>query len=304
MPSINLMIRDLEKLADEYSGHSALDDKELQGMDAFDRTKREIREGMNKLSPEIERLNDLRKAAPEGRSRDTIEIYAANTKALHVISSKWLLLKEWVKKEEKKGSKSKTEPELLATRKEAVVQLGKEIEALSQKNSHVKEVKKSDLQIKLEDKKKNRAKRQRKKRGEGGDDTKDDGKTDGGDDMSVDSADARSAGPVSVQEQKFMEEIQASREEEENILGDINKALDDLKEVAINIGQGLEEGKKIAEDVANNVEKLNEKFRTANQRLAEMIEENGGMSQWCTTIFCIVLLIALVGYILKITNSI
>lgn len=304
MPSINLMIRDLEKLADEYSGSSAQDDKELQGMDAFDRTKREIREGISKLSPEIERLNELRKAAPEGRSRDTIEIYAKNTKDLHGISSKWLLLKEWVKKEEKKGAKSKIEPELLATRKEAVVQLGKEIEALSQKNSHVKEVKKSDLQIKLEDKKKNRAKRQRKKRGEGGDDTKDDGKTDAADDMSVDSADARNAGPVSVQEQKFMEEIQASREEEENILGDINKALDDLKEVAINIGQGLEEGKKIAEDVTHQVEKLNEKFRTANQRLAEIIEENGGMSQWCTTIFCIVLLIALVGYILKITNSI
>lgn len=40
-------------------------------------------------------------------------------------------------------------------------------------------------------------------------------------------------------------------------------------------------------------------YKTANERLADILEQSGGLSRWCPMVICLIILLALIGYIVN-----
>lgn len=84
------------------------------------------------------------------------------------------------------------------------------------------------------------------------------------------------------------------------MLEDIEKCVDELKHLSLSINRGLQ----VQGDMLNRAEHKMDgninKLATANTRLQRVLEENGGVTRWCSLLVCLVVLLALVGYILQI----
>ena len=88
--------------------------------------------------------------------------------------------------------------------------------------------------------------------------------------------------------------------EQDEILDELSKSMDEIKAIATSINRGLKMQDVMLHKVDDKIDSATEKLTTANTRLHEILESNGGMSRWCPIIICLIVLIALVGYILSI----
>lgn len=307
MPSINNIIKDLDTITDRYMpqdstrGRMELSSQELKEMDAFKRAKHELHNLLVETRESVDHFIDLRKSAEYERTLATIELHHTNSKKLKQASELWKKCKELLKKDEQR-----LDPSELAQRKEAVVALAEDIQNLTHMNTMTRPddqrpsasvETKNEVQRALEDKwEKRRQGRVANRRGgrTGGGGGGGDGK-DGG--FTINDEDIRSQAPASDAEAQFMQLVEKSREEEDEILGLMITGMKDLDQIAVDIQGGLEEGKKLATKITNDVVRVNDKLRTTNQQIAEVMESSGGMSRWCPVVIFLVLLLALIGYL-------
>ena len=88
--------------------------------------------------------------------------------------------------------------------------------------------------------------------------------------------------------------------QQDKMLEEISRGLDELKEIATEANKHLTIQKAMLDQVDEKMDQTIKGFKTANQRLKTMLDESGGMSRWCPVIICLVVLLALVGYIFNI----
>jgi len=133
-----------------------------------------------------------------------------------------------------------------------------------------------------EERRKKRDKRRRGRKGEEKDDELDDFKD---------------TQPMSAQVQAFMEEKDQAIKEQDLILTEINKGLDDLLHMAEDINKTLKVQDAMLDELGQKIDNNIEAFKTANLKLKHLLKESGGLSRWCPMLICLIILLALLGYI-------
>jgi len=215
-------------------------------------------------------------------------------------------------------TRKKLEEKVLLDRKKMMNILAKEIQDLTNKNSHVKGPKESEtakqLKARSEEKEKKRRERRRKKRGEKeeegeGEEETTDGKKkkkkkkkkgdDEGPDVDIEEEDLRPVQPLSDAEAQFFSQVQEAKDEQDKMLDDIYKGMTDLKNIATDMHTSIKTTAAMADEIGKQMDKTISTFETSNQRLKELLEESGGLSRWCPLLICLIILIALVGYMFK-----
>jgi len=124
-----------------------------------------------------------------------------------------------------------------------------------------------------------------------------------GDDKEDEMDDFKDSQPMSVQAQAFIEEKDQAIKEQDNILVEINKGLDDLLHMAEDINKTLKVQDAMLDELGQKIDNNIEAFKTANVKLKHLLKESGGLSRWCPIIICFVILLALVGYIYSIARG-
>jgi len=114
--------------------------------------------------------------------------------------------------------------------------------------------------------------------------------------------DMKEVRPMSAQEQTFMEEKDTAYKEQEVILDEINKGLEELLEIGEDMNKNLKVQGHMLEELGDKIDANIENFKNANVRLKHLLDESGGLSRWCPIIICFIILIALCGYIFSIVK--
>jgi len=276
--------------------------EEMKNMDDFQRKKYDLNVLMRDLRKDITRLQELKKEKGEDtRDQAVIKLQHNNDKALKQATDLWNDLKTILIKDEKK---KKLEQGEMQTRTKIIGLLGEEIVELNNKNSRVKHVRTPD-ELQMENRREDNARQKREKRSnrrarrgrKGGKD----GDGGGGADDLADELDA--AQPVTQQEQEFMDKVDANVAEQDEILGQISKGLDELKDLGLEMGKTLAVQQAMIEEIDTKMDETIDKFKTANGRLKHILEQSGGLSRWCPMIICLCLLLGLIGYAIHVSKQ-
>ncbi len=91
-------------------------------------------------------------------------------------------------------------------------------------------------------------------------------------------------------------------EEQDKILSEISRGLDDLKELANEANKQLVLQGAMLQQMDEKMDTTINNFKVANKRLKDILEESGGMSRWCPIMICLIFLLGLVGYIFGIAK--
>jgi len=280
----------------------SLHEAELKEMDPFTRIKTQLNDILRPLSKEVDRLGELRSSAPEGRDRNTIALFAENSKNLQQAAILWQQLKTLIQKEEtKKGIDEKT----ISDRKKLVTILGTEIKDITNRNNHVSSStvrahESKSLHIMRDRKEERERKRGRRQQGENRDESNKE-KDNKSADIEIDGE----VHPiqVSVEDQKFFDEVEDEKRNQDKMLDELIVGLTDLQDLAGTIRIDLVASNELIKEIDDEAEKLNQKFKGSNKRLQDMLEEMGGVTRWCPMLICVVLLIALIGYMYNMLKS-
>jgi len=273
----------------------------MKNFDDFQRKKYDLNVHMRELRKDILRLQELKKEKGEdSRDQAVIRLQLSTDKGLKEATAMWNDLKTIFIKDEKKKKVDQGE---LQTRKKIIALLGEEIVELSNKGARVKIAKTADIsnmEARRDEAAKRREKRgnnRRARRGRKGDKGTDGG---GGDDLG-DELDA--AQPISQQEQEFMDKVDANVQDQDEILTQISKGLDELKDIGMEMNKELGVQKVMIEEIDTKMDATIAKFKTANGRLKDILEQSGGLSRWCPMIICLCLLLGLVGYAIHVSQQ-
>jgi len=116
--------------------------------------------------------------------------------------------------------------------------------------------------------------------------------------IDLDDVDMKSV-DVSPEIQQFFDEVDEEKAKQDKMLEEILKGMIELEDIAKNIHIDIVASNTLIENITEDADNVNKKLKNSNQRLKEMLEETGGLSQWCARLICLVLLIALVGYLFQ-----
>jgi len=297
---ISVMLTELKKLKAELL--PSAEEEELKGFDDFQKCKHGLNVQLRDLRKDLQDYQERAKSQKE-ETKDAVSIKLQQKmhNELKQVMSSWEQLKELlVKDEKKKGSKRLPDGEL-ASRRKALQVLGEEIKDLTPKISggfiarteeerqmaERVEKRKAEREAKL----KGKRRAPRDKKGKKGKEGKD-GVREEDEEYKFDSV------PATQEEQLFYDKVEANIAEQDEILDQINKGLDELKDIASSINKELEVQAAMIEEVGSKIDAANNKLRTANGRLQDILEQSGGVSRWCPILICLCLLLGLVGYIL------
>jgi len=306
------MLKDLRDMQSELLPNETSDKmkEDLKNMDAFGKKKVALNAKLKECRDGIARLDEAKRTLAVGqRDQDVIKITAENRAALKEATTLWTELKEEFIKDENKSGKKKLDQKILIERRKLTKLLGKEIVDLTNRNqsSSVRDGpgrptlslsgapdnddptkadrdarRKTKEAQQREDRRKKRDKRRRGRKGEEKDDEMDDFKD---------------AQPMSAQVQAFMEEKDTALKEQDGILTEINKGLDDLLHMAEDINKTLKVQDAMLDELGTKIDNNIEAFKTANLKLKHLLKESGGLSRWCPILICFIILLALLGYI-------
>jgi hypothetical protein len=304
---LNQMLVDLAQMKSELlpDEKDKAREEEMKSFDDFQRKKHGLNVLLENIRKNVDRLNELRKKlSSDERDVQTIQLQSSNTDQLREALAQFNQLKSILQKDEKKTGKKKLDDKELADRRHYVILLGEEIKNLSNQNTRIKIVHTEEeeaIAARAERRKaKDSEKRERRERNR-----RNRGKSRGKDDDIVDEEelDRAAAGSViSEQELAFEEKVAANMAEQNEILVAISDGLDELKELATEANKQLTVQAAMLEQVDEKMDQTIKQFKTANQRLKNMLEESGGMSRWCPILICVIVLLALVGYIFGIVK--
>jgi methyl-accepting chemotaxis protein len=303
---IGVIVADLKKmkvaLVGEDGDGNEISEEELKTMDKFQKKKRELNLALKRLRDDSAKLTELRKAKGDERDKNVIALMADNNKLIQSSGEMWKELKQILQDDSRneKIAKKLTEKEL-SNRNRTIQLLGQEICDLTALNNRVKDSGPKNIDEltqatnKLEGKKdagrKERTDRLNKRKERRG------GGKAGKAGMDIEDGDIRDVTPASAQEQKFMDQAQANVAEQDEMLTEIAKGLDELKELSLDMNKQLTMQNTMIVEVGDEMDKTIEKFKTANGKLKTILDDNGGMTRWCPMIICLCLLLALAGYL-------
>lgn len=303
---IGVIVADLKKmkvaLVGEDGDGTELTEEELKTMDKFQKKKRELNLALKRLREDTAKLTELRRAKGDEPDKNVIALMAENNKTIQTSGEAWKELKRILQDDSKneKMAKKLGEKEL-SNRTRTIELLGQEICNLTALNSRVKDsgpknteeltqsTNKLDSVKKDSSRKTDRQNRRKERRGGG--------KADKDGAIKLDDTDFRDVTPSSPQEQKFMDQVQANVAEQDEMLDEISKGLDELKELSLDMNKQLTMQNAMINEVSDEMDKTIEKFKTANGRLKDILDDQGGMTRWCPMIICLCLLLALAGYL-------
>jgi len=275
----------------------------LKTMDKFQKKKRELNLALKRLRDDSAKLSELRKAKGDERDKNVIGLMAENNKVIQSCGEMWKELKQILQDDTRNPKMAKTLGEKeLNNRNRTIQLLGQEICDLTALSNRVKDSGPKNIDElttatnKIESKKdagrKERTDRLNKRKERRGG-----GKTGKGGAMELDDGDIRDVTPASAQEQKFMDQVQVNVGEQDEMLDEIAKGLDELKELSLDMNKQLTLQNTMITEVGDEMDKTIEKFKTANGKLKDILDDNGGMTRWCPMIICLCLLLALAGYL-------
>lgn len=297
-----MIVADLKKmkvaLVGEDGDGTEISEEELKTMDKYQKKKRELNLNLKKLREDTGKLTDLKKAKGDERDKNVIALISENTKLGNNCGAMWKELKLIVEEDAKNPKLVKTLGEKeMSTRSRTVQLLGQEIVDLTALNNRVKDsgpknVEELDTATNKVERKEAARKSDRNRRKE-----RRAGKTGKGGAMELDDAEERDVSPASPQEQKFMDQVLVNVGEQNEMLDEIAKGLDELKELSLDMNKQLTLQNSMINEVSDEMDKTIEKFKTANGRLKDILDDNGGMTRWCPMIVCLCLLLALAGYL-------
>jgi len=300
-------VADLKKmkvaLVGEDGDGNELSEEELKTMDKFQKKKRELNLALKRLRDDSSKLSELRKIKGDERDKNVIALMAENNKTIQGCGEMWKELKQILQDDTRNAKMAKTLGEKeLNNRNRTIQLLGQEICDLTALSNRVKDSGPKNIDElttatnKIESKKdagrKERTDRLNKRKERRGG-----GKTGKGGAMELDDGDIRDVTPASAQEQKFMDQVQANVGEQDEMLDEIAKGLDELKELSLDMKKQLTLQNTMITEVGDEMDKTIEKFKTANGKLKDILDDNGGMTRWCPMIICLCLLLALAGYL-------
>lgn len=291
-----------------------LSKKELANMDGFQRNKHELNRMLTELREDAETLAKMRENESEGkRSMNVIQQMQANHHKLVAAKELWQQMQVQLQKDEKalEQKKKKALPaKELQARWDILNTLAKEIKMLADANSRMKPEKKDETRRTARRRDKDRGgddddeergggrrsgRRKGRRRGRKGGDDDDDG---GRDEADMEDIDAQMQ-QMSEKQQAFMDRKDAAYGQQDELLDDISKGLDELKKIGTDINKELKVQNAMLDEVDKHMDKNITNLKNANTRLKEMLEESGGLSRWCPMLICFILLLAIVGYIIS-----
>eukprot|EP00808_Paulinella_micropora_P015762 g19167.t1 len=261
-------------------------------MDKWQQQKHVLDMKLKQCRDAVDKLDAMKRTLKEGqRDKEIIMTLQANSKLIKEATGMWSVLKQLMVADEKK--KKKLDPKLLENRRKLTQNLGQEIVELGNRNRRVRgNDTVADLEKQTETKKdtRNAAKRnerreKRKRRNKG------------------DNVDEPEPVEMTEQQQAFMDIKDTAFEEQDQLLDEISKGLDELMEIATDQQKELTLQKDMMADLENKIDEKNAVLRSSNKRLKEMLEETNGLTRWCPMLMCIILLLALVGYIFKMVQQ-
>jgi hypothetical protein len=101
----------------------------------------------------------------------------------------------------------------------------------------------------------------------------------------------------------FVEEAGRQREEQDAMLDQILRGVNELHDVAKTIRTQIDIGSAIADEVGNKLDRQTERFRSANRSLGQILkDESEGCDRWIPATICLIILLALVGYLYSISS--
>lgn len=293
-------------------------EEELKNMDDFQKKKHELNTLMSSIREDLRQLDEIRAANAGGRAGQTeITLKANNTRRLQQTKTLLAELENVLEKDKKKNTRksSKADQSLnnaaqdtqLAKRTQIVSLLHKELVDMQNRNVGVSLRTSSDEKA-MEDRhltRNQREKEERRNARKAGKDARNNTRkssiTGKNKDMTVDihNEDFRDMKPASEQEQMFADQAIVNIHEQDQLLDQIGDGLDELKEIAIDMNKALKFQNDMIPEIGSKVDHVNKKIDSANQRLEQIFEMNGGMTRWCPMCVCMILLLALVGYIVN-----
>jgi len=289
------MIADLqtikaELLPDEKDKQRAED---MKHFDDFQRKKHGLNVMLQDIRADVDRLNELRKKlGREERDTQTIRLQSDNTIRLKEAIELFNDVKKQLDKDAARTGRKKLEEKELNDRRHLVILLGEDIKDLTNQNARVKAIageNETELAIRVE-KRRQRETERREKRTEAR-------KSRRHLRNDFDADELKEAQPYSEQEQAFEQKVAENMAEQDAMLQEIINGLDELKEIANEANKQLTVQKAMLEQVDDKIDSNIRQFKSANKRLQTILDESGGLSRWCPVLICLVVLLALIGYL-------
>jgi len=293
---LEVMLTDLRQIKGELLGQE-MDEKrleEMKGFDDFQKKKHALNLFLAETRKEVERLVEMKKNLGEEKDRDTntIKLESANRKKLQEAIGMFNEIKKQLMADLKKheAGKSKLEAKDIEDRKTMVALFAREIQDLTKKNSRVKpiaqeeesELAKSRREARKQKKEEEKARRERRRKGKKSGEAEEP---------------EEEPQPMTAEEQAFMQQHDQNLKDQDELLDEISKGMDELKQIGLDMNKTLTIQNQMLDVIEEKVDKNIEKLKNANKRLKDIMEQSGGMTVWCPRLVCIIILLALVGYI-------
>jgi len=256
------LMNELTQVYKECGGKDEKREEEMKLMDDFQRKRTALNEFLQQLSEDTEKLMQLRADKKgDGRGLDEISIISDNQNKLREAQKMFNALKEQLTQDKKKN---RIEEKEFVIRFQQLNVYAKEIETLAKKNSRVKEIKsnialvtdagnRQSLREKKELDRKKRRERQ-KRRGQ------------------IDEEDIEELPELTAQEQMFLEQVQRNEAEQNMILDEMSKGLEELKVMSLDIQEKLKVQNEIINVVDEKLDRNIEQFQSANKRLKAFVD--------------------------------
>lgn len=290
---LDLWLRDLEDMKAELIPDSKKNKtkEDMKGLDKWQKSKYTLENKLKDVRASVNKLDEIKRTLREGeRDKETITLINQNQKMLKECTAMWSELKQHMLVDEQKRRK-KLGDEAIEERKQLTQNLGKEIVELQNRNKRVRGTdtvedleratakKKTRLEQKKEERK---AKRERRKKGK---------KSDGSPD--------KEPVEMSAQTQEFLDMKDQAYAEQDELLDEINEGLQELLEIAEDAGKKMQVQKAMMDDLENKIDTQNERLAASNKKLKEMLAEQNGLTRWCPMFICIIILLALLGFLFQ-----
>jgi len=280
--------------------------EEMKGFDDFQKAKAELNYFLADLSKEMNVLDEMKKSTADGQ-RDTnqIKMMGENAKKLKKGTDMWNALKKQLAEDEKRFEKGKLkgmEAKDMEERAKSLQLLGDEIVHLANRNSRVRPISDSISDPTLRERREARRERKKERQRARAERRRKRGKSSAGEEDDKDSDEDGEPKAMSQEEQEFMKKHEENLADQDELLSEIEKGVDELKQISISIGRNLKTQEAMLKEADEKIDRNIEKVKNANARLAEIVEASGGMTRWCPILICLVVLIALVGYIFNIVG--
>jgi len=305
---LGVMVADLRvmknKLVPDFGDEDQPSEEEMKKLDKFQRRKRELVLVLKKTRDECTKLREFRKKLGEdSRDKEIIRLMSDNSALLKSANEIWQDLKTILAEDLRNPKRMKALGDKECSLRHKTIQLlGQEVVDLTHMNSRVKDNSSAFVSelghedgakvapstpSSQDDKRQARNERVAKRKAN---------RTKNGA-IELDDTDLRDVTPASAQEQKFMDQVTAGQVEQNLMLDEIGKGLEELTHLAIDMNKSLDLQSGMIAEIDSEMDETIARFKTANGKLKHILDDQGGMTRWCPMIVCCCVLLALLGYL-------